>query len=279
VELTAQQAASIAVSAAQVHPFQEQEEVVGRIAFETDAALLQAQSSLMSAASAADFTSRELARVQALAGDSGGVPQREIEQATADARTAQANLLGARAALRAAGEPEPEIDRLMSNPQSAKGLGRGLWAVAQVPESMINRIHVDQPVEVSVPAYPGQMFRARVARINGTVDEDTHHLTVRCRLAAPAGTLRPGMLAELRIAVGPEVHAVAVPAEAIVREADGSMLVWVTQDHRHFVGRPVRTGVSSQGYSQVVEGIQAGELVVSKGGVFLSNLATLPAES
>jgi cobalt-zinc-cadmium efflux system membrane fusion protein len=61
----------------------------------------------------------------------------------------------------------------------------------------------------------------------------------------------------------------------VVREGDGTMTVWVTTDRRHFVKRTVKIGEQRAGYWQIRDGVQAGELVVSEGALFLSNeLAT-----
>ena len=73
------------------------------------------------------------------------------------------------------------------------------------------------------------------------------------------------------IRVGDPVRSLAVPANGVVREGDGTMTVWVTADSRHFVKRAVRIGLQQDGWVQILEGIQAGETVVTDGAVFLSN--------
>jgi cobalt-zinc-cadmium efflux system membrane fusion protein len=63
-----------------------------------------------------------------------------------------------------------------------------------------------------------------------------------------------------------------VPVEAVVREGDGTMTVWVTTDRRRFVRRTVKVGIRQQGgWSQILGGLKADELVVTDGAVFLSN--------
>ena len=60
------------------------------------------------------------------------------------------------------------------------------------------------------------------------------------------------------------------------RPCDGSTSVWVTTDRQHFVQRRVRTGERDGGWVQVLEGVRSGDLVVSDGAVFLSNLLEAP---
>jgi cobalt-zinc-cadmium efflux system membrane fusion protein len=67
------------------------------------------------------------------------------------------------------------------------------------------------------------------------------------------------------------MRSLAVPEDGVVREGDGTMTVWVTQDDRHFVKRTVETGIRQNGWVQILNGLQIGETVVTEGAVFLSN--------
>lgn len=58
----------------------------------------------------------------------------------------------------------------------------------------------------------------------------------------------------------------------VVREGDGTTVVWVTTDRRTFVQRTVTLGVDQDGFRQVLRGLQPGEQVVVDGAVLLSNL-------
>jgi len=72
------------------------------------------------------------------------------------------------------------------------------------------------------------------------------------------------------------VEATAIPANGVVREGDGTMTAWVTTDRRHFSQRIIKTGLRTYDRVQVLEGLQRGELVVSDGAVFLSNMLQAP---
>ena len=74
---------------------------------------------------------------------------------------------------------------------------------------------------------------------------------------------------------GTPLRSVAVPLDGVVREGDGTMTVWVTADRRRFTKRTVKVGLQQDGYRQIIEGVQPGELVATEGALFLSNaLAT-----
>jgi membrane fusion protein, heavy metal efflux system len=67
-----------------------------------------------------------------------------------------------------------------------------------------------------------------------------------------------------------------VPANGIVREPDGTMTAWVTTDRRHFSQRVVKIGLRTDDQVEILAGLQPGELVVTDGAVFLSNMLEAP---
>ncbi len=78
--------------------------------------LVQAESTLIGAAATFELTSKELARAKDLYG-TNGVAERELEQATSDAHTAEGALKAARDAVRVFGKTEAEIDQNRRHPQ------------------------------------------------------------------------------------------------------------------------------------------------------------------
>jgi cobalt-zinc-cadmium efflux system membrane fusion protein len=148
--------------------------------------------------------------------------------------------------------------------------------LADVVESDIPLLHLGQPVQVMVMAYPDRVFKGKVSKIYSAVDPNTHRVTTRSEIADPHDELRPGMLANFLIRVHGPVKATAIPANGVVREPDGTMTAWVTSDRRHFVQRVVKTGLRKDGRVQILAGLQPGELAVSDGAVFLSNMLQAP---
>ena len=84
--------------------------------------LIQAESNLIGAAATLTTASRELARARDLYGhDSGGVSQREYDQAVSEDQTAEGNLKAARSAVRVFGKSDADIDRVDRNPENRRG--------------------------------------------------------------------------------------------------------------------------------------------------------------
>jgi membrane fusion protein, heavy metal efflux system len=150
------------------------------------------------------------------------------------------------------------------------------WMLANVPESDSGFFHLGQPVAVRTLAYDGRVFKGKDSKIYETVDPTTHRVTIRSEISDPKNDLRPGMLANFVIRVDAPVEATAIPAKGVVREPDGTMGAWVTTDRPIFTEKLIKVGLRNDGRVQILDGLQRGELVVSDGAVFLSNMLQAP---
>jgi cobalt-zinc-cadmium efflux system membrane fusion protein len=150
------------------------------------------------------------------------------------------------------------------------------WMVANVIESDSPLFHVGQPLQARVMAYPGRVFDGKISRLGASVDPNTHRVMVRCDIADPHDELRPGMLANFTIQVEDPMQSVSLPVNGVVRNGDGSMAVWLTMDGKKFTQRIVRIGLQQNGQDQILEGLQQGELAVTDGAVFISNILYAP---
>ncbi len=150
------------------------------------------------------------------------------------------------------------------------------WMVANVTEDASPLFHVGQPIEAKVLAYPSRIFGGRISTLGTAVDPNTHRLMVRCEIADPRDELRPNMLAAFVIRVQAPVESVAIPMTGVVRNGDGTMAAWATTDRRRFVQRIITIGLQRDGQYQVLDGLQRGDLAVTNGAIFLSNMLQAP---
>jgi len=88
------------------------------------------------------------------------------------------------------------------------------------------------------------------------------------------GQLKPDMFASFRIMTGVSARSPSIPTGAALRESDGTMTVWVTIDGKRLVKRTVKLGLQHDGFSQVLEGLDAGERVATESALFLGNVLT-----
>jgi cobalt-zinc-cadmium efflux system membrane fusion protein len=279
VDLSHEQLAAITIAPVGTHLFNVERETVGSITFDEDPAVVQAEAALIGAAATFDVTRKELARVQGL-GESNGIAPKELEQAISEYQTAAAALKSSRDAVRALGKSDAQIDSMVSSgrfSQATPAHAPAKWVLANVTETDSPLVRVGQQVLVRVPAFPDRTYTGSISKIYGVVDPGTHRLALRAALADPKDELRPGMLANVAIRIAAPIESIAIPTTAAVREGDGSMIVWMTTDRQRFVQRPLKLGQLSDGYYQVLAGLQRGQLAVTEGGVFLSNMLNAPA--
>jgi cobalt-zinc-cadmium efflux system membrane fusion protein len=144
-----------------------------------------------------------------------------------------------------------------------------VWLVANVREADAPAMRVGDAVEVRVLALPNRVFRARIAFVGAQVDPATRRLPVRAEVPNPTGELKPEMFASFSIvAPAAERAAPAVPASGVVYEGD-EVRVWVVREERRIELRKVRVGRSDGDLVEVVEGLKAGERVVTSGTLFI----------
>jgi membrane fusion protein (multidrug efflux system) len=221
-----------------------------------------------------DLTVQQLARVQRLREQNASTPA-DLERAEAAARSAEAalgvlELQIERSTVRApfagvvgqrfvsAGDYVTSATRLLTlqtvDPQRA---------VIEVPERHAVRLRRGQTVEFTVAAEPGRIFRAQVDFIDPVVQEANRTILVKGRARNADGVLRPGMFIEARLATATRADAVVVPEDAIqpLRTAN---VVWAVADGMAS-RRVVQLGSRSQGFVEVLNGVEAGELVVVGG--------------
>jgi cobalt-zinc-cadmium efflux system membrane fusion protein len=267
--------------------------------------LLQAESTLISAAGVLDLTARILER-QANLFKQSAAAQKDYQQAISDQQTAQGNYRAARATLtNVFGKSDAEIDLIVTGRKvdpvltvaspitgliTARNAAPGLfvqpgnpppvyivadtsimWMQANVPERDAAGVKVGNEVAATVSIFPGRIYRGKVDMIGASIEMNTRRVLVRSEIADPSYSLRAGMFANFAITTAPPKRAVAVPQNAIVRLGDGTMTVWVTADKRRFFQRAVTGGQIRDNFTEIREGLQAGELVVTGGALFISN--------
>jgi membrane fusion protein (multidrug efflux system) len=131
-----------------------------------------------------------------------------------------------------------------------------------IPETFLSAVQPGLAIKAHSVAYPDTPFEGKVSSIDSRVDPSTRSVTVRALLPNPQGLLKPGMFLTVRLSRG-AIDAVLVPEQALVPE-QGNMFVYVVKDGVA-AKRELRLGQRRVGDVQVLEGLAAGELVVTEG--------------
>jgi membrane fusion protein, multidrug efflux system len=137
-----------------------------------------------------------------------------------------------------------------------------------LPERTIDRLRTGQPVDVAVDAYPGKSFKGRVQAIDSQVDANGRALLVVAQVDNPGSLLKPGMFARPRVVFAVREGAVVVPEEAVVPLGGRQMIFKVADgpDGKKVSQRiEARVGLRLPGKVEILEGLQAGDTVVTAG--------------
>jgi len=145
-----------------------------------------------------------------------------------------------------------------------------MWLKANVPEIDIPHINVGQELEVKVTALPDRVFNAQVIAIGAASDASTRRVVVRSEIPNPGHVLKSEMFASFKIATNAGEDALAVPPEAVIWEGEQAV-VWVEREPMVLQRRKIRVGMEQDGRLQVRDGLKSGELVVSRGAIFVQN--------
>ncbi len=133
----------------------------------------------------------------------------------------------------------------------------------RLPERSFSRIRPGQPVEVTADALPDERFRGALEAINPRIDAAGRSLEVRAKLANLERKLRPGMFVRVRVIVGSRADALLVPEEAIVPLGEDFYVFRIENGAAKRI--KVKTGVRRDGKVEIVEGLAAGDQVVTAG--------------
>ena len=143
------------------------------------------------------------------------------------------------------------------------------WLVAQVFEPDIPKVEGARTAWFTIEGY-SQPFavdesNGKLVTIGRVLDPQTRTIPVIFEIANKDGRLRIGQFAKVSIATGAAQRALAVPEAALLDEG-GKPVTYVMVEGEAFERRPLALGIRSNGWAQVLEGVKAGERVVTKGG-------------
>lgn len=148
-----------------------------------------------------------------------------------------------------------------------------VWIVAYIRESDAPKVHIGQQIDFTVLAYPKTVFKANVDHVAASLDPNIRRLTVRATINNSNGQFKPEMFATVTIFTDEGDSSLAVPREAVIYQADKAR-VWVARKDKTIESRQIKTGITSDGLIQVLQGLHPGETVVTKGSLFVDQAAS-----
>lgn len=142
-----------------------------------------------------------------------------------------------------------------------------VWVSADVPESAIRLVKIGEAFDVSLNAYPGEVFHSRVTRIADSVDPATRTIEVWAELPNASGRFRPEMFGQVRHIES--FHKVpTVPTTAVI-QTQGKTIAFRELSPGKFQSTPITIGKRSGDRIPVLSGLSAGDRIVIDGAMLL----------
>jgi membrane fusion protein, multidrug efflux system len=132
-----------------------------------------------------------------------------------------------------------------------------------LPETLLPKVRPGLPIQVSVEAYPDEVFGGTITAIAPKIDVQGHNLAVHASLPNPELKLRPGFFVRVTITLGEKSDAIMVPEQAIWPVGQDKT-VFVVVDGKA-VQRNVQLGDRRPGLVEVVSGLKLGDVVITAG--------------
>ena len=144
-----------------------------------------------------------------------------------------------------------------------------IWFTALVPENSVSFVAKGQRVEVTLPAYPREVFYGTVSFVSAVLEADTRSEKVRIAFENRNGKFKPNMFANASFLI-PQARQSFVPNSALLMNND-STTVLVEVMPWTFVRRSVELGNEEGDNTLIRKGLKPGERIVTRGGVLLND--------
>jgi cobalt-zinc-cadmium efflux system membrane fusion protein len=148
-----------------------------------------------------------------------------------------------------------------------------VWLTAFVRETDAAAVSIGQEITFSVLALPGRTLFARLNYVAAAIDPATRRLLVRATIDNREGQLKPEMFANVTIFSPSDHAAVGVPKQALIYEAD-QVRVWVAHEDKTIELRQIKTGLTNGDLVEVLGNLKPGEMIVTKGSLFIDRAAS-----
>jgi membrane fusion protein, multidrug efflux system len=154
-----------------------------------------------------------------------------------------------------------------------------LYADFYVPQQQLAAIKLNQPVQLSIDAFPNRIFTGKINTINPVVDINTRNAQVEAIIYNPKYEIIPGMFASIIIDLGAPNRYITLPQTAISFNSYGKVIFTISEQGKDKKGKPiltvqqrfVTTGDSRGDQVSILQGLNVGDHVVTSGQLKLKN--------
>jgi multidrug efflux pump subunit AcrA (membrane-fusion protein) len=148
-----------------------------------------------------------------------------------------------------------------------------VWVQADVYEQDTGWVKPGDRATITLPAYPGKKFVGRVRYINPFLEKETRTVKVRMEFENPGMELKPEMYANVEINTASH-QGVGVPAQAVIRGGRKDIVI-ISKGGGLFEPREVKIGSEGDKYFEALNGLEAGEMVVTSAQFLIDSESNL----
>ena len=151
-----------------------------------------------------------------------------------------------------------------------------VWVIADVYEQDLAQVKLGAAAQVIIDAFPGHLFEAKITYLYPTINAATRTTPVRLELKNHDNMLRPGMFAHVEIATAGNAARLTVPPSAVIDTGDRQVVLVVLGEGK-YKPQPVKIGLRGRDAVEILEGIQAGDEVVTAANFLIDAESNLKA--
>lgn len=143
-----------------------------------------------------------------------------------------------------------------------------VWVFLQAYEKDLALLHTGLHVTIRTEAYPQASFQGRIDFVASSLDPATRTVRLRATVRNPSEQLKPGMFVKAHVDVPKPVaegHAILVVPQSALQTLEGRTTLFVQAGPGVFERRFVEVGHSFEGFTEVLAGVKAGDVVVTEG--------------
>jgi Cu(I)/Ag(I) efflux system membrane fusion protein len=152
-----------------------------------------------------------------------------------------------------------------------------VWISADIYESEVAAVTLNQPASVAFAAYPGETFQGTVSYVYPTLNTEARTVRVRLEMPNPGLKLKPGMYGNVTLQTD-AVNTLVVPKEAVL-ETGLRQLVFLDRGQGRYEPASVKLGRRSQDDVEVLEGLKEGDRIVTSANFLLDAESKLASAS
>jgi len=148
-----------------------------------------------------------------------------------------------------------------------------MQVIADVYEADIENIHVGEQVQIYILAFPNQVFKGQIEKIQDLIDPQTRTMKVRIKIPNPDTKLKPEMFAQVVVDFDESIKLVSVPTDALIFDNSKYYVVLYHSDSNIEV-REVHTYQAANGKTYLKSGIKPGDKIMTSDQLIVYNALT-----